>query len=114
MYNYGFPNIGPVIPKDVQRELDNVYQRRKKAEEAQIKMAEDMEEIQKQNRKIMETLENIFSSSEDSTIVQKEILKTMQDNNINEELLKDKGLDVFVQGILACIGIVLKQYGIQV
>ena len=129
--NYNIPKIkvGP-SPEEL-RELDRAYERNRKAQEAQVKTAQNTEDmknqinivirnqneyidiLKSQNQHILHVLENIFASSEDTAIVQKEILKIMNDKGVNEELIKDKGMDVFVQGLFTCINILLAKYGIS-
>ena len=46
-------------------------------------------------------------------LVQKEILKILQDQNPDRELLKDKSLDVVIQMIFGAISVYLKSKGID-
>lgn len=103
----------------------------KQAQQAQIKTAENTEVMKEEMREIInnqidyirmlkeqhshttQVLENIFASSEDNTGVQKEMLKIMSEKGINEDLIKDKGMDVFVQGLFTCINILLAKNGIN-
>lgn len=68
--------------------------------------------IMKYNNHILQELQNIFGSSEDSVIVQKEILRIMQEQNPDESLLKEKGIDVIIQMFFMSLQIYLANKGI--
>lgn len=103
----------------------------KQAQQAQIRTAENTEKmitqqetiisnqneyiktIREQHVHTMQVLENIFASSEDNVGVQKEIMRIMQENDINEGLIKDKGMDMFIQGLFMCISIYLSSKGVK-
>ena len=123
--------IQPVISPQVEKSLQEGAEDMEKAREAQIKTAEYSSEIAKkidvvtsnQNdyieflkknyQEIINTLHNLFASGEDSVLVQKEILKILQDQNPDRELLKDKSLDVVIQMIFGAISVYLKSKGID-
>ena len=123
--------IQPVISPQVEKSLQEGAEDMEKAREAQIKTAEYSSEIAKkidvvisnQNdyieflkknyQEIINTLHNLFASAEDSVLVQKEILKILQDQNPDRELLKDKSLDVVIQMIFGAISVYLKSKGID-
>ena len=123
--------IQPVISPQVEKSLQEAAEDMEKAREAQIKTAEYSSEIAKkidvvisnQNdyieflkknyQEIINTLHNLFASGEDSVLVQKEILKILQDQNPDRELLKDKSLDVVIQMIFGAISVYLKSKGID-
>ena len=65
--------------------------------------------LEKQN----EVLKNIFASNEDSVAVQKEIMKILQEQGIDESTFKDKGLDVVIQSAFMAAQIWLKSKGID-
>lgn len=65
--------------------------------------------LEKQN----EVLKNIFASNEDSAAVQKEIMKILQEQGIDESTFKDKGLDVVIQSAFMAVQIWLKSKGID-
>ena|GEM_PF-6702188 len=122
-------NIGP--SPETLKAMDEGVERKRKAQEAQVRTAqntEDMKEqldrvicnqndyielLKRQNHNLIRVLENIFVSSEDSAAVQKEILRIMQEQNVNEGLLKDKGMDVFIQGLFTCVNMYLASKGIN-
>lgn len=68
--------------------------------------------LKEQNEYIKQVLNNMFGSSEDSVIVQKEILKIMQESKPSDGLVADKGLDVVIQLAFNAIQIYLKSKGI--
>ena len=123
--------IQPVISQKKEKSLQEGAEDMEKAREAQIKTAEYSSEIAKkidvvisnQNdyieflkknyQEIINTLHNLFASGEDSVLVQKEILKILQDQNPDRELLKDKSLDVVIQMIFGAISVYLKSKGID-
>ena len=72
-----------------------------------------IEFLKKNYQEIINTLHNLFASGEDSVLVQKEILKILQDQNPDRELLKDKSLDVVIQMIFGAISVYLKSKGID-
>ena len=55
----------------------------------------------------------MFGSAEDSIIVQKEILKIMQESKPTDGMAADKGLDVIIQLVFNAIQIYLKSKGIM-
>jgi hypothetical protein len=110
--NQPSPEFG--IPKDVQRQLDENFKRKKKSEEAQIQSAEYLKGIKESQARIEEILENIFASGEDAVIVQKEIMKIMKENGVNENTIKDKGIDFLIQGVFTAIQFYLNSKGINV
>lgn len=65
--------------------------------------------LEKQN----ETLVNIFSSGEDGVLVQKEIMKILQEQGESDETFKDKGLDAGVQLVFLGLQMWLKSKGID-
>ena len=65
--------------------------------------------LEKQN----ETLMNIFSSGEDGVLVQKEIIKILQEQGECDEIFKDKGLDAGVQMVFLGLQMWLKSKGID-
>jgi len=66
-----------------------------------------------QNEHIKQVLDNMFGSSEDSVIVQKEILKIMQESKPSDGLVADKGLDVVIQLVFNAVQIYLNSKGIR-
>jgi len=125
------PNLNLEPDKEVMKAIRENGERVRKSQEAQVATAqntEDMKErldrvicnqndyieiLKNQNQYIKQVLGNIFASSEDATGVQKEILKIMMTQNVNESLLKDKGMDIFIQGLFTCINMYLSSKGIQ-
>ena len=69
--------------------------------------------LREQSEHTMQVLENIFASTEDNVVVQKEMLKIMSEKGIDHELLKDKGIDVIIQILLPCFKILLAKYGLN-
>lgn len=69
--------------------------------------------LKEQNEYIKQVLNNMFGSSEDAVIVQKEILKIIQESKPTDGMVTDKGLDVVVQLVLNAIQIYLKSKGIM-
>ncbi len=59
-----------------------------------------IETLEKGNQEIIRTLRSIFASGEDAVIIQKEILRIIQEQNPDKDLLKDKGLDMIIQVVL--------------
>ena len=122
-------NFGP--DSETLRAIRESGERTKKIQQAQLETAKNtgtmreqldkvicnqneyIELLKRQNHDLMRVLENIFASSEDSATVQKEILRIMQEQNVNEELLKDKGMDVFIQGLFTCVNMYLASKGIN-
>lgn len=78
-----------------------------------VNQEKNIEILEKNNREIVDLLRNIFASGEDSVLVQKEILKILQDQNPDKELLKDKSLEVVIQMIFGAISIYLRRKGIE-
>lgn len=68
--------------------------------------------LKEQNEYIKQVLTNMFGSSEDSVLVQKEILKIMQESKPTEGMLADKGFDVVIQLVFNAVQIYLKSKGI--
>lgn len=73
-----------------------------------IKMLKD------QNEYIKQVLDNMFGSSEDSVLVQKEILKLIQESKPTDGLVADKGLDVVIQLVFNAIQLYLRSKGVFV
>ena len=69
--------------------------------------------LKEQNEYIKQVLNNMFGSAEDSIIVQKEILKIMQESKPTDGMAADKGLDVIIQLVFNAIQIYLKSKGIM-
>jgi len=69
--------------------------------------------LKEQNEYIKQVLNNMFVSSEDSVIVQKEILKIIQESNSSDSLAADKGLDVVIQLVFNVLQVYLKSKGIS-
>lgn len=69
--------------------------------------------LKEQNDQIKQVLNNMFGSSEDSVIVQKEILEIMQESKPSDGLAADKGLDVVIQLAFNAIQIYMKSKGIM-
>lgn len=65
--------------------------------------------LEKQN----EVLKNIYASSEDNVVIQKEVMKILQEQGIDESTFKDKGLDVVIQSAFMAVQIWLKSKGID-
>ncbi len=70
--------------------------------------------LKEQNDHIKQVLNNMFGSSEDSVIVQKEILKIMQESKPTDGMIADKGLDVVIQLVFNAVQIYLKSKGIMI
>lgn len=70
--------------------------------------------LKEQNDHIKRVLNNMFGSSEDSVIVQKEILKIMQESKPTNGMVVDKGLDVMIQVVFNAVQIYLKSKGIMI
>lgn len=122
-------NFGP--SKEYLRELKEAGDRAQEIRQAQLDTAKNtgtmreqldrvicnqndyIDYLKNQNNELIRVLENIFASSEDSAAVQKEIMGIMQEKNISEELIKDKGMDMFIQGLFTCISIYLSSKGIK-
>lgn len=121
----------PVISPDVEEAMQETAEEMANAREAQIKTAEYIADmikkidvaisnqndhinlLKKNNQTIIEVLHNLFASGEDSVIVQKEILKILQDQDSDKDLLKDKSLDVIIQMIFGATSVYLKSKGIE-
>ena len=69
--------------------------------------------LKEQNEYIKQVLNNMFGSAEDSIIVQKEILKIMQESKPTDGMAADKGLNVIIQLVFNAIQIYLKSKGIM-
>lgn len=69
--------------------------------------------LKEQNEYIKQVLNNMFGSSEDSVIIQKEILKIMQESKPTDGMVADKGLDVIIQLVFNAVQIYLKSIGIM-
>lgn len=61
-----------------------------------------------------EILKNVFVSGEDGVAVQKEIMKIMLEQGMENNTFKDKGLDVLIQSTFLAIQVWLKTKGIVV
>lgn len=70
--------------------------------------------LKEQNDYIRELLNNMFGSSEDSIIIQKEILKIMKESKATDGMIADKGMDVVIQLVFNAIQIYLKSRGIMI
>lgn len=68
--------------------------------------------LKEQNEYIKQVLNNMFGSSEDSVIIQKEILKIMQESKPTDGMAADKGLDVIIQLVFNAVQLYLKSKGI--
>jgi len=106
------------------------YQRKEQVRQATVETAENTAEmkadlknvihnqneyitiLKEQNEYIKQVLNNMFGSSEDSVIVQKEILKIMQELKPTDGLVADKGLDVVIQLVFNAVQLYLKSKGI--
>lgn len=106
------------------------YQRKEQVRQATVETAENTSEmkadlknvihnqneyismLKEQNEYIKQVLNNIFGSSEDSVIVQKEILKIMQESKSTDGLAVDKGLDVVIQLVFNAVQLYLKSKGV--
>lgn len=124
-------NLLNQLCKEMEKREREKDERQKRAQEAQIEMAENfpavndslkkvivnqeknIETLEKNNREIVDLLRDIFASGEDSVCVQKEILKILQDQNPDKDLLKDKSLDMVIQMIFGAISIYLRSKGIE-
>lgn len=60
-----------------------------------------------------EIMKNIFSSGEDGVAVQKEIMQILQQQDGEDSMLKDKGLDAGIQAVFLALQIWLKSKGIN-
>lgn len=58
-------------------------------------------------------LNNMFASGEDGVAVQKEIMKILQEQGVDDNTFKDKGLDIVIQSAFLAIQIWLKSKGID-
>lgn len=65
--------------------------------------------LEKQN----ETLKNIFASGEDGVLVQKEIMKILEEQGENDGTFRDKGLDAGIQAVFLAVQMWLKSKGID-
>lgn len=70
--------------------------------------------LKEQNDYIKQVLNNMFGSSEDSVIVQKEILRIMSESKPIGGMVADKGMDVVIQLVFNAIQIYLKSKGIMI
>lgn len=68
--------------------------------------------LKEQNEYIKEVLNNLFGSSEDAVLVQKEILEIMQKSKPTDGIALDKGFDVAIQLALSAIQVYLRSKGI--
>ncbi|MFA9379125.1 MAG: hypothetical protein ACERKZ_20620 [Lachnotalea sp.] len=111
--------------------LDEAFEERRRREDetsqATIETAENTAEMKADLKEVIhnqngyikllehqnQILKNLFASSEDGVVVQKEIMKILQEQGINEESFKDKGLDVVIQSAFLCIQMLLKSKGID-
>lgn len=109
---------------------DEMFSREAKIKQATIQTAENTAEmkndlktvihnqndyiaiLKNQNEYIKQVLENLFGSSEDSVIVQKEILRIMQESKPTDGLLIDKGMDAVIQIVFNAVSLFLKSKGI--
>ncbi|MBE5987134.1 MAG: hypothetical protein E7250_05350 [Paenibacillaceae bacterium] len=125
------PNLNLEPDKEVMRNIKESAEHIRKSQDAQIKTAQNTDDIKglintviinqfdyinmlkEYNNHILQELQNIFGSSEDSVIVQKEILKMMKEQNVNEDLLKDKGMDAFIQALFMFLNLYLGSKGIK-
>lgn len=121
--------------KQMNQELDEeisaaAEEREKKFDEtrqAAIETAENTAEM-KQDLKIVihnqnnyikmleyqnQLLKNMFVSGEDGVVVQKEIMKILQEQGETDSTFKDKGLDAGIQAVFLGIQIWLKSRGID-
>lgn len=71
-----------------------------------------IEMLKEQNEYIRQVLNNMFGSSEDSVLIQKEILKIMKESKPTDGMMTDKGLDVIIQMMFNAVQIYLKTKGI--
>ena len=65
--------------------------------------------LEKQN----ETLKNIFASGEDGVLVQKEIMKILEEQGENDGTFRDKGLDAGIQAVFLAVQMWLKSKGLD-
>lgn len=65
--------------------------------------------LEKQN----ETLKNIFASGEDGVLVQKEIMKILEEQGENDGTFRDKGLDAGIQAIFLAVQMWMKSKGLD-
>ena len=125
------PSINTGRNKELDEHLEEMYERNRKVYQAQLETAENtgkmkgqldriicnqndyIDMLKEHNNHILQELQNIFGSQEDSVMVQKEIFKLMKEQNVNENLLKDKGMDAFIQALFMCINILLVRHGIN-
>jgi hypothetical protein len=108
------PTIKPyTIPKEIEDQLVESANRKRKAEEAQIQSSDTLRKIEESQKRIEDILNNIFASGEDSVVVQKEIMKIMQENGVNDNFIRDKGIDGLIQAVFLAIQIFLKSKGID-
>lgn len=133
MYDNMFPKFEPFSP-GVEKQLQENYDRKKKAEESAIEQTniqrniEDNLNVVIQNQKqiidtlnerirttnellekLMELSKDTFTSQEDGVAISKEIYKLILDNNKSgfKDFIKDKGGDVAVQGLFVLLQTVL-------
>ena len=117
--------------KEIMRAINENAEHIRKSQDAQIKTERNTDDIKdlvntviinqndyinylkRENNDIKLMLENIFGSTEDSVFVQKEILKMMKDQNVNEDLLRDKGMDAFIQALFMCVSLYLQNKGFR-
>lgn len=105
-------------------DIKNILALDASAKYAQIETAENTKEmvadlksqndlLKKQYDYLVKELENIFGSSEDSNIVQKDIFKIVMEQNKGGALLLDKGLDVIFNVVIMAIQSYLASRGIR-
>lgn len=119
------------------RELDGIeeamqaeFMRKEEARQAAIETAENTSEmksdlktiiknqndyiaiLKEQNEYMKRVLSDLLGSSENSSVIQKEILKIMQESKPTDGLVADKGFDVAIQLVLNSIKIYLQSKGI--
>ncbi len=132
--NNMFPRFEPFPSPEIKKQLDESYNRNKRAQEATIAQAEIQKNIEENlqviignQKQMIQTLndrientnnileklkclsENSFASQEDAVIVSKEIYKLMLDNNKSglKEYFADKGGDIAIQGLFVLIQTIL-------
>lgn len=99
-------------------EWDEVRKAVIETNEHMLKMLEMANQIICSQKDYIETLEkgtlrSIFASGEDAVIIQKEILRIIQEQNPDKDLLKDKGLDMIIQVVLTGLQAYLATKGIM-
>lgn len=122
--------ISDTVMKSKMMDIQQSFQNEARAQRATIETAEHTAEmkddlkiiidnqndyikiLENQNEYIKQVLENLFGSSEDSVIVQKEILKIMQGSKPTDGLLVDKGMDVVIQIVFNAVSLYLKSKSI--